>query len=234
MRVQLQAAYCIHSRNYRESSQILELLTSDHGLISCVYRGARKKNGSNEFGFTPLLISWSGRGDLFTLTNMETIGPRHITSAKLSIIGIYLNELILKLVPKLSPSKELFCLYEDSISFINENENEKQERLLRLFEIRLLEIIGHGLSLDKELDHETPIQHDQIYRYDVGIGAIRVAYESTGWNVINGSTLLGLQTPLQMDIAYLKEAKQLMRGILNWHLSNKTIHSREILQYIQA
>ena len=232
MRIQLQAAFCMHDRDFRESSQILEMLTYEHGLISCVHHGSRKKNGTNEYLFTPLLISWSGRGDLFTLTHNEVIGAKHITSAKLAIIGMYLNELIVKLVPKLSPSKELFSLYENVIAHIDDNESS--EKLLRLFEIKLLEIIGHGLSLNKELDHETPILHDQFYRYDIGLGPAKVAYESTGWNVIKGSTLLGLQAPLQMDNVCLKEAKQFMRGILNWHLSNKPIHSREILQYIHS
>ena len=232
MRVQLQAAYCIHSRDYRESSQIVELLTAEHGLISCVSRGSRKKNRSNEFGFTPLLVSWSGRGDLFTLTHLEFYGARKITSAKLSIIGIYLNELILKLVPRRSPSKELYSLYENSISLIDAS--DMCEKLLRSFEIKLLDLTGHGLSLDKEFDHETPIIRDEYYRYDVGVGATRVAYEGSAWNVVKGSTLLGLRTPMQMDVECMKEAKVLMRGIINWHLSSRPLHSREIMQYIHA
>lgn len=232
MRVQLQQAYCIHNRSYRESSQILEMLTPGHGLISCVRRGAKKQATSVGFQFTPLLISWSGRGDLFTLTHVESVGVKQINLPKLCIIGIYLNELILRLVPKLSPSKEIFDLYRNIVGVLDESDN--QERVLRLFEIELLALIGHGLSLDKEMDHETPIQEGYIYRYDVGLGPTKVAHKSTAWNVIKGATLLSLQSPLEMDTNCVTEAKRLMRGIINWHLNNRPIHSREILQFIQA
>jgi len=232
MRVQLQQAFCLHSRSYRESSQIVEILTPDHGLISCVRRGSKKQNGSAGLLFTPLLVSWSGKGDLFTVIRVEDAGLKQITLPNLCIIGMYLNELVLRLIPKSSPSKEIFNLYQNIVSALDED--DKQEKLLRLFEIELLALIGHGLSLNKEIDHETPIQKDCIYRYDVGLGPARVAHEGTAWNVVKGATLLGLQSPLSMDSTCLDEAKRLMRGIINWHLSNRPLHSREIMQFMQA
>lgn len=232
MRVQLQQAYCIHSKPYRESSQIVEMLTSEHGLISCIRRGSKKYNASVGFLFTPLLISWSGRGDLYTLTHVESVGLKQVVLPNKCIIGIYLNELILKLVPKSSPSKEIFNLYQNIISLLDGSEN--QEKLLRLFEIELLSLIGHGLSFEKEMDHETPIQKDCFYRYDVGLGPAKVTQKTTAWNVVKGTTLLGLQSPLDMDSTCLNEAKRLMRGIINWHLDSRSLRSREILQFMQV
>jgi DNA repair protein RecO (recombination protein O) len=232
MRVQLQHAYCIHSRSYRETSQIVEMLTPEHGLVSCIRRGLKKTNGSVGLLFSPLLISWSGRGDLFTLTHVESVGAKKITVPALYIIGKYLNELILRLVPKSSPSKEVFNLYQHIVGVLDDGDN--QEKLLRLFEVELLALIGHGLSLDKEIDHETPIQKDCTYRYDVGLGPVKVMQKSTAWNVIKGTTLLSLQSPLSMDSTCLLEAKRLMRGIINLHLANRPLHSREILQFMQA
>ncbi len=233
MRVQLEQAYCIHSRQYRETSQIMEMLTPEHGLISCVFRGSKKKNsGAMGIVFTPLLISWGGKGDLFTLTNIETAGAKHINLPNMYILGLYLNELILKLVPKSSPSREIFDLYENILHSLDND--DKQEKLLRLFEIELLGLVGHGLSLDKEVDHETPIQKDKVYRYDMGLGPARVQQESSAWNVIKGATLLGLRSPMNMDASCLVEAKRLMRGVINWHLNNRPLHSREILQFMQT
>jgi len=232
MKVQLQQAYCIHSRAYRESSQIVEMLTPGYGLVPCIRRGSKKQNTSLGFLFTPLLISWSGKGDLFALTHVETAGVTQITSPDLYIIGMYLNELIFRLVPKSSPSNEIFNLYQNVISVLDES--DKQEKLLRLFEVELLTLLGHGLSLDKETDHQKPIRENYTYRSDVGLGAAKVVRESTAWNVIRGATLLGLQAPLCMDSVYLAEAKQLMRGIINWHLAHRPLRSREILQFMQA
>jgi len=232
MREQLQTAYCMHSRAYRESSQIIELLTLEHGLVSCVRKGSRKKNASADYLFSPLLVSWVGKGDLLTLTHIEAKQTRRITQPNLSIVAMYLNELILKLVPKSSPSKEVFGLYENILESLDQE--EKQENLLRLFEIELLSLIGHGLSLDKEMDHETTINKDSMYRYDVGIGPVCVSKNNNAWNIVSGATLLGLQSPLSMESSCLTEAKQLMRGIINWHLDKRRLHSREILQFIHA
>ena len=232
MRVSLQQAYCIHSRLYRETSHIVEMLTPDYGLISCVMRGSNKINGSTGLVFTPLLISWCGKGDLFTLTGVESAGVKHINFPNVYILGMYMNELILRLIPKSSPSKEIFNLYQNIINTIDDSNN--QEKLLRLFEIELLSLVGHGLSLNKEIDHETPIQEDRVYRYDMGVGPAPVQHESSAWNVIKGSTLLGLQSPMSMDATCLAEAKRLMRGVINWHLNDRPLHSREILQFMQV
>ncbi len=232
MKTQLQQAYCIHSRPYRETSQILELLTLEHGLVSCINKGSKKKNSSVQNSFLPLLVSWVGKGDLYTLTHIESTGTKQITDTYACIIGMYLNELILKLVPKSSPSHEVFNLYRDVIKLLGEDIHK--EKILRLFEVELLALIGHGVSLDKEMDHETPITSKKIYRYDVGIGASKVAQYSSVWNVVKGETLLGLQSPLEMHSHYLAEAKQFMRGIINWHLNNRTLYSREILQFMQT
>ena len=232
MRVQLHQAYCMHARRYRESSRIMEMLTPEYGLISCLGHGSRKKNTSSDLLFAPLLISWSGRGDLFTLTHVEKTAAKEVSSPKICIIGMYLNELILKLVPKSSPSKEVFDLYQNVIRLLEKDES--QEKVLRLFEIELLNLVGHGLSLDKESDHETSIYENATYRYDVGLGPVRIQHENNAWNVIKGATLLALQSPLSMDAANLSEAKRLMRGIINWHLDSRPLHSREILQFMQA
>ncbi len=237
MRIQLQQAYCMHTRRYRESSRIVEMLTPEYGLVSCLGHGSKKKNSSVDLLFTPLLISWSGKGNLFTLTHTESVSAKQVTTPGVSIVGMYLNELILKLVPKLSPSKEIFELYRNVIHLLEKTDN--QEKVLRLFEIELLELVGHGLSLDKEVDHETPIIEDRFYRYDVGLGPARipcksVTQEKISWNVIKGSTLIGLQSPLSMNASCLLEAKRLMRGVINWHLDGRLLHSREIIQFMQA
>jgi len=232
VRVQLEQAFCMHARRYKESSRIVEMLTPIHGLVSCVGHGSRNKNAGADLLFTPLLISWSGKGDLYSLTHVECVSAKQVTTPKVSIMGMYLNELILKLVPKSSPSKEIFDLYQNVIHLLENGGS--QEKVLRLFEIELLELVGHGLSLDQEIDHETPISEEGFYRYDVGMGPSKIQHENSAWNVVKGSTLLGLQSPLSMDASCLSEAKRLMRGVINWHLGNKPLHSREILQYMQA
>jgi len=42
-KVQLQPAYVLHHRPYRDTSRILELFTRDYGRVSVFARGAREK-----------------------------------------------------------------------------------------------------------------------------------------------------------------------------------------------
>ena len=71
MRVDLEPAYVIHTRPYRETSMIVYALTEQHGIVHMVSRGARRKGNNNLQPFTKMYLSWSGSGDLVSLTKIE-------------------------------------------------------------------------------------------------------------------------------------------------------------------
>ena len=120
MRVDLEPAYVMHTRPYRETSMIVYALTEQHGVVHMVSRGARKKGNNNLQPFTKMYLSWSGRGDLVTLTKIEHEHSRYTNNFRAQVQCFYLHELILKLIPKLSPAPELFDLYEYTLdSMIN-------------------------------------------------------------------------------------------------------------------
>lgn len=82
-RVELQAAFILHQRHYRNTSLILDAITLDHGWVGIVARGARnskKHNASQLQPFKHLLLSWSGKGELYNLTAVEEADadPAHI------------------------------------------------------------------------------------------------------------------------------------------------------------
>ena len=216
MKVLLQPAYCMHARPFRESSHIAEMLTPEYGLVSCVHRGSRRRAGSATSLFTPMLVSWSGRGELYTLTHAEADGHSHIVSPDACIVGMYLNELVLRLIPKSSPSREIFDLYRSVVTALGDS-MQRRAKLLRLFEVELLELTGQGL-----------------YQYDVDAGAVRIHRASSAWNVVSGAALIALRSPLAMDPACLDETKRFMRGVLSCHVGSRPLRSREILQFMQA
>ena len=70
-RIQLQPAYILHSRSFRETSLIVEALTRDFGRVAMVARGAKsaRSRWKNVLQpFRPLLLSWSQKTELGTLT----------------------------------------------------------------------------------------------------------------------------------------------------------------------
>ena len=77
-RIRLQPVFLLHQRPYRDSSELLEVLTVDYGRLGVISRGSRGRR-SRLRGllrpFAPLLMSLSLRGDLATLTAAEAAAP---------------------------------------------------------------------------------------------------------------------------------------------------------------
>ena len=73
-RVVLEPAFVLHSRAYRDSSLLVELLTMRFGRLTVIARGVRNRK-SRIIGslalFSPLLVSFSGKTDLQTLQQVE-------------------------------------------------------------------------------------------------------------------------------------------------------------------
>jgi DNA repair protein RecO (recombination protein O) len=116
MRVNLQPAYILHSRPYRDSSVILEVFTPEHGRISALARGARRKSRGGSAAallqlFTPLLLSFSGRGELKTLTAREAAGTAVSLRGDRLYSGLYVNELLVRLLHRYDPHPQLFVAY---------------------------------------------------------------------------------------------------------------------------
>ena len=103
MRVQLQPAFVLHSRHYRDSSALVEVFTNEYGRIGLVAKGARRSVRGRASGailqpFIPLLLSFSGRAELKTLTASEVAGEVRSLKGERLFSGIYLNELLMRLL----------------------------------------------------------------------------------------------------------------------------------------
>lgn len=227
MRVDLEPAYVIHTRPYRETSMIVYALTEQHGVVHMISRGARKKGNNNLQPFTKMYLSWSGRGDLVTLTKVEHEHSRYTNNFRAQVQCFYLHELILKLIPKLSPAPELFDLYEYTLdSMIN---NPSDEHVLRNFEMRLLAIMGHPLQLKYDYINDEEIQDQLLYRYDPDCGPTKIKLKQAQWNVVTGRLLADLEENNFTD-EILPQAKIFLRGIVKHYLQGKPLMTRRLLK----
>ena len=139
----------------------------------------------------------------------------------------YLHELILKLIPKLSPAPELFDLYEYTLdSMIN---NPSDEYVLRNFEMRLLAIMGHPLQLRYDYINDEEIQDQLLYRYDPDFGPTKIKLKQTQWNVVPGRLLTNLEEDNLTDES-LPQAKIFLRGIVRHYLQGKPLMTRRLLK----
>src|SRR6185295_15598478 len=108
-----ESAFVLHAYPYRETSLIVEAFCADHGRVALVARGAKRPRSELRGllqAFQPLLISWFGQQELKTLLKAEWRGGSPL------VCGFYLNELLLKLLPREDPHQQLFANYESALA----------------------------------------------------------------------------------------------------------------------
>ncbi len=145
-RVQFQAGFILHHRVFRESSLIADVLTPDYGVVRLVARGARSAGSKSRpliQVFRPLLLSWSGRGEMKTLAGIEEQGMPVVLQGLQLACGYYLNEILLRLLRFNESNVILFAHYASTLSQLAEAETQADtESCLRAFEFALLESLG--------------------------------------------------------------------------------------------
>ena len=112
-------AFVLHTFAYRETSVIVEAITAEYGRVAMVARGARRPRSELRGllqGFQPLLLSWSGQHELKTLLHAEWRGGLPRVGGSALVCGFYLNELLLKLLPREDPHPRLFASYEAALA----------------------------------------------------------------------------------------------------------------------
>ncbi|MFG0411684.1 DNA repair protein RecO [Pseudomonas sp. NY5710] len=219
-----QPAYVLHSRAYKETSALVDFFTPQ-GRMRAVLRRARGKGGSLVRPFVPLELELRGRGELKNVGRMDSAGIAAWLHGDALFSGLYLNELLMRLLPAEAPSVALFEHYTLTLQALAEG--RPLEPLLRSFEWRLLDELGYAFSLSQDVNGH-PIAADGLYRLRVDAGLERVELVQPG--LFRGTELLALaQADWSADGALLA-AKRLMRQALAVHLGGKPLVSRELFR----
>ena len=240
----LQPAFILQHRKYRESSLIIDVLTRDFGRISLLAKGVRKaksKTAGMLQPFIPLLISYVGKAELKTLTDVERLISSVPTSGIHSVpgdiiqpfseikglalyCGFYINELVVCFLHKYDPHPEVFNHYGECLFCLSHGSN--LEAALRLFELNLLEYAGYGLHLEHDVN-QRPIESSKKYDFNVGRGPVE-----TVDGQFSGETLLALNSRELTDPQILSEAKILMRAVIDVYLQGRQLKSRAVINKI--
>ena len=230
-KVELQPCYVLHAKPYRDTSSLLEVFSHDHGRQSLVARGVRSTKSKLQGilqPFVPLLISWSGRGELHTLTHAEQAGRAFHLKGNNLMIGFYLNELLIHFMHRGDPHDSVFQRYQQTLSALDNQVNT--EPLLRLFERDLLEHSGYGLILDCDVESGEYIDADKLYAYYPDKGPVEHGIDDENLMQVHGKTLLALASDTLDDESILPEAKRLMRYLIAWYMGGKPLKSRDLFQ----
>ena len=221
--------FLLHQRSYGETSIIADVFTQKSGKISFIAKGAKKPK-SKFFGylvpFQKLKITFSGRSELKTLTSIDRdLASNSNTFSKVSYSLLYINELLMKLLPKDAKHEELFVLYDEFLKKINKNNN--LEISLRHFELDLLDMLGYGFDYDSEIDSNKPIEAELSYVFVSERG-----FRKSNSSSFKGKDILSIKKRKLEDVPlkYLKEITTKAIGIC---LEGKDLASRKIFKSIK-
>jgi DNA repair protein RecO (recombination protein O) len=230
-RVLLEPTFVLHHRPYRDTSLLLDVFTSEHGRVGLVARGARRASSplrGTLQPFAPLLLSWSGRGELCTLTGAErgAVGP--VPAGRALLCGLYVNELVMRFTHRNEPHRVLFAHYAATLAELGGSMDEQQ--VLRRFEKTLLEEVGFGLILDHDVERGEPVTADLSYAYVPERGPVRCTSPMDGVPIVRGATLIALDTGTGLEAGQSHEAKRLMRAVIEHHLAGRPLVSRTLFR----
>jgi DNA repair protein RecO (recombination protein O) len=232
LNIEFTPAFILHQRPYRETSLLLDVFSEHYGRVNLIAKGVRQKKRS-QMGlyqlYQPLLLSWIGRGELHTLTAAEVASPRYILQAESALCGLYVNELMVKLLPLNEPEPEIFKAYQNSLSKLQGNNTEIT---LRLFEKQLLSHLGYGLVLDREFENGQLVDEQQQYYYQPDSG-LHLWQLDKNQSIISGRSLQHLMNERDFDQQSLFEIKQLMRTVIHFYMGGKPLKSRELFAQLQ-
>ena len=232
MHTELHEACVLHRRSYRESSLLVELFSMRYGRIGAVAKGVTRRGSPLAAllqPFRPLLAAWSARrSELVTLAHVEAAGEPFVFAGQAALCAFYLNELLLRALPRNDAHPELFARYRAALARLAA-EPAAAEPTLRVFEKHLLETAGYGVILDSDVDTARPVDPERLYRYVPGHGPTAVRdgdAAPTEGIAISGATLLALNEEQLTAPVHRAEAKRLLRALLRVHLGEKPLHSR--------
>jgi DNA repair protein RecO (recombination protein O) len=227
-RVDHEPGYVLHTYPYKETSLIVEAFTRRFGRVALLARGARRPRSAMRgvlLSFHPLRLSWSGSADLANLMSAEWAGGIPLLGGRGLMCGFYVNELLLRLLPRDDPHEGLFDFYAEALSGLA---SQEVSPVLRAFETRLLGELGYAPLLETDAASR-PIEPERLYSYEPDRGPVLVNGTRGGEVVVSGRTLLDVAAGDYARPETRDQARTLMRVLIGERLHGQSLHTRSIL-----
>ena len=228
--------FVLHSIPYKETSLIIDVFTRTHGRMALVAKGAKRPHSALRpviQRFQPLLISWSGKSELRTLTKSDWVGGAPSLVGDALLCGFYLNELLVKFLAREDAYELLYDRYAETIDLLANNTaliNDHLEQTLRRFELCLLRETGYAAALDRcvETKLAPELKGKYVYQPERGIRPWQPD-DPSHWPILSGDALLAMAQEDFTKAQTLNESKQLMRFLLGVYLQDQQLTTRQIL-----
>ena len=221
--------FLLHQRAHGETSLIVDMFTRTNGKMSLIAKGAKKPK-SKFFGylspFTKLKITYTGRSELKTLTNIDRDFSKSTNSlSKTSYSLLYINELLIRLLPKDASQEDLFILYEDFLTKIHSGDDI--EFTLRHFELDLLDMLGYGLDFESDIDKNEQIDPEKNYSFIPQRG-----FRESNTSNFSGKDIINIRFR-DLSKVSKKHLKHITQEAIHFCLDGRDLSSRDIFKRIQ-
>ncbi|NRD72991.1 DNA repair protein RecO [Shewanella sp. VB17] len=218
--------YVLHTRPFRDSSVIVNMLVDGQGRVDCVARLGSGKTSIKSIlqPFQPLIFELSGRSGLKNLIQLEAGSPAVPISGEVSFAGFYLNELLVRCISVDHGAEQLFFVYHKTLMAMAGGFCQSQ---LRYFELSLLQEIGLMPTLHVDTSQDA-IEADYYYRLLPDEGFVSALGPKT--THYRGEMLLSLQSHC-LQPEHFTQAKHLMRSLLAPCLGDKPLKSRALFKH---
>ena len=228
-----QPVYVLHTYPFKETSLVVELFSQQFGRIAAVAKGARRPHSAMRGmlqSFQLLDGAWSGKNELKTLHSLDWSAGLTLLKGEALMCGFYMNELLLRLLPREDAHEDLFAYYQTTLKTLAENPDVAIT--LRRFELKLLQEMGYAVPLQID-ENDASITANKTYRYEAEYGACDLNATKNGVQ-LSGKTMLDMARDDYSDLQTQSQSKQLMRYLLAHYLGDKPLHTRQLLIDLQG
>lgn len=228
---QWQRAFVLHRREYSESSLLVDFFTEHHGRITLLAKGARRSRSPLKAvlqPFTPLLLRWTGKGELKTLTKAEPAALTLPMNTLSLYSGFYINEVLARVLENQTAYPTLFQHYLICITQLATQ--QEVEPILRTFEFQTLKALGYGVDFTHCAATGLAVDADMSYQFRENEGFIASLLQNN--NSFLGRDLLAFAELDFSEKSTQQAAKRFTRIALKPYLGSQPLKSRELFQAI--
>ncbi|WP_424276107.1 DNA repair protein RecO [Cricetibacter osteomyelitidis] len=227
-----QRGFVLHRRSYSETSLLVDLFTEQTGRLTVLAKGARTKRSTLKGvlqPFTPLLLRWSGKGELKILTKAEAVSITLPLEQTALYSGFYVNELLTRVLEIETAYPQLFQDYLQCLTTLA-TDPKRLEPALRTFEFQLLQTIGYAVDFCHCAGSGEFVDENMTYQYREQKGFIASLIQNN--LTFYGRDLLAFHHQQFNDVATLQAAKRFTRIALKPYLGGKPLKSRELFSQL--
>ncbi|OOR99312.1 DNA repair protein RecO [Haemophilus paracuniculus] len=228
----LQRGFVLHRREYSETSLLVDFFTEEQGRITLLAKGARRPRSPLKAvlqPFTPLLLQWSGRGELKTLTKADPVSIALPMQTLALYSGFYVNEVLARVLEQQTAYPELFQHYLHCLTQLASH-GDNVEPALRTFEFRVLKALGYGVDFAHCAATGEPVDPQMWYQFRENQGFIASLLQNN--LSFLGKDLLAFEAFDFTDKSTQQAAKRFTRLALKPYLGSQPLKSRELFQGI--